>query len=157
MARKATALMCVLCLGVLVGVSFADQGHQGHQGQMDAAAHAENLRTELNLTAEQTEQVESVFAALPAATMEKIEPLRTGMQSAHAELRALQSDDGSADADTIAAKEDELRAIRGEINALFEERDEALKEILTAEQFAKFQELAKAHLMGHQGEGHPHQ
>ena len=144
MARKVASILVALCLSVVV--SLAGEKH----AKMDAAGHVAKLKAELNLNTEQAARVESIFADM--------EPIQTRWQVTHGELKALRSAGGS-DAAAITAKEGELKAIGSERHALFAERDTALEGILTAEQFAKFQELAAAHAekgmhAGHGGGGH---
>ncbi|MEE9236121.1 MAG: periplasmic heavy metal sensor, partial [Candidatus Acidoferrales bacterium] len=81
MARKMMVALLVVCLGVLV--SFAGE----KQGKMDAAAHAAKLKAELNLTSEQTTQVETIFADI----LERMGPIRANMRATHEELKALRN------------------------------------------------------------------
>ena len=118
------------------------------QAQMGAGDHVAKLKAELNLTAEQTAQVETIFAD------SKMQPLQARMGAAHAQLQALRSASPS-DTAAIAAKESELGTIRDERRALLAERDSTMQKILTPVQFAKFQELAAGHGSG-MGAGHPH-
>lgn len=148
MARKVASVLVALCLSVVV--SLAGEKH----GRMDAAGHAAKLKAELNLNTEQAAQVESIFADIS----KRMQPIQTRRGGTHDELKALRSA-GDSDAAAIMAKEGELKAIGSERHALFAERDTALEGILTAEQFAKFQELAAAHAEkgmhgGHGGGGH---
>ena len=148
MHRKMTAVLIVACLAALV--SFAGE----KQGKMDAASHAAKLKAELNLTDEQTAQVESVFAGI----LEQMQPIRASMRATHQELKA-QRNATATDAGTIEAKATELEAIRAQKRELMAERDNAMQQILTPEQFAKYQEIVAAHSTkkmgaGHKGQGH---
>ena len=147
MTRKVASVLVALCLSVVV--SLAGEEH----GNMDAAGHVAKLTAELNLNTEQAAQVASIFADIS----KRMEPIQTRRGVTHDELKALRSAGGS-DAAAITAKDGELKAIGSERHALFAERDTALEGILTAVQFAKFQELAAAHAMegmhgGHGGQG----
>ncbi len=148
MHRKIMAVLIVVCLAALV--SFAGE----KQGKMDAASHAAKLKAELNLTDEQTAQVESVFAG----NLERMQPIRASMRATHQELKALRNATAT-DAGAIEAKETELETIRAQKRGLMAERDNAMQQILTPEQFAKYQEIVAAHSkkkMGaeHKGQGH---
>lgn len=139
MRRKLTGILVVLCLGVLV--SFA--GEQASK-KMDAAAHAAKLKAELGLTPEQTAQVEQILAD----TMKRIEPVRASIKATREELKALRSAN-PADPQAIQAKESELETLRAQKRGLKAERDSALKNVFTPEQFAKYQELLAAHKKEH--------
>ncbi len=148
MHRKMMAVLIVACLAALV--SFAGE----KQGKLDAASHAAKLKAELSLTDEQTAQVESVFAGI----LERMQPIRASMRATHQELKALRNATVT-DAGAIEAKETELEAIRAQKRELKAERDNAMQQILTSEQLAKYQEIVAAHSKkkmgaGHKGQGH---
>ncbi len=143
MHRKIMAVLIVVCLAVLV--SFAGE----KQGKMDAASHAAKLKAELNLTDEQTAQVESMFAGI----LERMQPIRASMRAIHDELKALRNATAT-DAGAIDAKETELKTIRAQKRELMAERDNAMQQFLTPEQFAKYQEIVAAHSKKKMGAGH---
>ena len=143
MHRKIMAVLIVVCLAALV--SFAGE----KQGKMDAAGHAAKLKAELNLTDEQTAQVESVFAGI----LERMQPIRASKRATHQELKGLRNAT-AADAGAIEAKETELETIRAQKRELMAERDNAMQQILTLEQFAKYQEIVAAHSKKKMGAGH---
>lgn len=144
MTRRIMVAIVAVCLGAFL--SFAGEG----KGKMDPASHAAKLKTELNLTAEQTAQVEKVFAD----SMKKMEPLHAKWQAASDQLNTLRSAN-PPDTAAIKAKEGELEAIRTQKKAIYAEQEAALKKILTPEQFAKFQELSAAHSHGHKKADQP--
>ena len=143
MHRKMMAVLIVVCLAALV--SFAGE----KQGKMDAASHAVKLKAELSLTDEQTAQVESVFAGI----LERMQPIQASMRATHQELKALRNATAT-DTGAIEAKETELEPIRAQKRELMAERDNAMQQILTPEQLAKYQEIVAAHSKKHMGAGH---
>ena len=144
MARKLTAVLAVLLLAALAG--FAGEG----KGKMDAASHAAKLKAELNLNADQTTKVETIFADF----LKKLEPIQTKAHVAREQLNTLRSAN-PPDAAAIKAKESDLQALKAQKHALIAERDETLKKVLTPEQFVKFQEMTSAHGKQHMKGEHP--
>jgi Spy/CpxP family protein refolding chaperone len=97
----------------------------GEHGQkMDVAAHVAKLKAELNLTDQQADKVKAVF------------------EDIHQRKMALKEKAGGPD--SPGTKE--------QINKLMEEQDKRLKEILTPEQFTKYQELKAQHMDKERGE-----
>jgi periplasmic protein CpxP/Spy len=97
----------------------------GEHGQkMDVAAHVAKLKAELNLTDQQADKVKAVF------------------EDIHQRKMALKEKAGGPD--SPGTKE--------QINKLMEEQDKRLKEILTPEQFTKYQELKAQHMEKERGE-----
>ena len=144
MVRKIMVMLIVLSLSTLVG--FADE----KKGKMDAEAHVAKLQAALNLDADQTAQVKTVFTDI----LKRLQPIRTIMRAAHEQLKEMRSANPT-DAEAIEAKRGELEAIRAEKRSLLAERDRAMEQILTPEQFVKYQEIAAAHSKKRMGSGHP--
>ncbi len=91
----------------------------GEHGQkMDVAAHVAKLKAELNLTDQQADKVKAVF------------------EDIHQRKMALKEKAGGQ----VSPETKE------QINKLMEEQDKRLKEILTPEQFTKYQELKAQHM-----------
>ncbi|MBI4483496.1 MAG: hypothetical protein HY652_11480 [Acidobacteria bacterium] len=107
-------VLCAFAL-LLVGVLWA-----GGEKSMDPAAKAQKLKAELNLSAEQTAQVEAVLREFAP----RFEAIRKDFAAATTEL----------------AKND-LKAGR---EALMKEQSKKLKATFTEEQKAKYKELMKA-------------
>ena len=90
---------------------------QEHGQKMDVASHVAKMKAELNLTDEQADKVKSVF------------------EDIHNRKMALK-------AQTTDKKSPETRE---QFQKLSEEQDTRLKEILTPEQFTKYQQLKAEH------------
>ena len=143
MTRKIMTALVVLSISALA--AFAGEKH-GAMGGMDPAAHAAKLKAELSLSDAVTVQVENIFAD----SFKKMGPARERMRAAHG--------GGSTDtaAGAVAANPGKMEALRAEMHAVFAERDAALKQILTTEQFAQFKEISAAHAKMGMGGGHGH-
>ncbi|MBI3670178.1 MAG: hypothetical protein HY237_10410 [Acidobacteria bacterium] len=88
----------------------------GEHQKMDVAAHVAKLKAELNLTDQQTEKVRAVLQDIHQRKMAAKE--KAGQDSA---------------------------AFQQQHKKLMEERDARLREILTPEQFARYQKLTSEH------------
>lgn len=111
--------LCVLVFVAVFAVGLAWAGQQGQK--MDVAGHVAKLKTELNLTDQQAEKVKAVFEDL------------------HQRKMALKGQ--STDQKTPEVQE--------QYKKLMEEQDTRLKEILTPEQFTKYQQLNAQHTKEH--------
>ncbi len=89
----------------------------GHDQKMDVAGHVAKLKAELKLTDQQTEKVRVVLEDIHQRKM-----------------AAKQKASGQDSAE-----------FREQVKKLMAERDTRLKEILTADQFARYQELQAKH------------
>lgn len=120
---RRTLLLSTLALGLVVAPAWAGQDKpQG--GRREGASQGPDLKERLGLTDEQAA---------------KVMPL---MQEFREKMQALREKSGGQ------PPTDEMRE---QFQKLREDRDAKLKEILTAEQFAKFQEMA-AQFRGRQGQ-----
>ena len=141
--KKALLLVTIVCLAALTG--FAGD----KAGQATAADHAAKLQQELNLTAEQTAKVESLFAGF----LPKFEAARASAKAMREEIKALHGD-AEGNAQTIEAKQAEVNAVHAELKAQMAARSAQLQEILTPEQFVEYQEIEAAHMKKMQGGEH---
>ena len=141
--KKALLLVTIVCLAALTG--FAGD----KAGQASAVDHAAKLQQELNLTAEQTAKVETLFAGF----LPKFEAARASASAMREEIEALHAD-AEGNAQTIEAKQAEVGAVHAELKAQMAARSAQLQTILTSEQFAKFQEIEAAHMKKMQGGEH---
>ena len=141
MTRKILTALVVLSISALA--AFAGEKN-GAMGGMDPAAHAAKLKTELSLSDAVTVQVENIFAE----SFKKMGPARERMRAAHG--------GGASAAGAGGANPGTMEALRAEMHSAFAERDAALKQILTTEQFAKFKEISAAHAKMGMGGGHGH-
>ena len=102
----------VLAFALAFALGLAWAGSE-HGQQMDVAAHVAKLKAELNLTDQQTEKVRAVLEDIHKRKMAAKEK---------------------------AAGQDSPE-FQGQVKKLMAERDARLKEILTPEQFTRYQEL----------------
>ena len=106
----------VLAFALVFAVGLAWAGGDKHGQRMDVASHVAKLKADLNLTDQQTEKVRAVLEDIHQRKMAAKE--KAGPESAE---------------------------FREQVKKLMAERDARLKEILTAEQFARYQELQAKH------------
>ncbi len=102
----------VMAFALVFAVGLAWAGGN-HDQKMDIASHVAKLKAELKLTDQQTEKVRAV------------------LEDIHKQKMAAKQKDGGQ----------ESAEFREQVKKLMAERDARLKEILTAEQFARYQEL----------------
>ncbi len=105
----------VLAFALVFAVGLAWAGGEHHQ-KMDVATHVAKLKAELKLTDQQAEKVRAVLEDIHQRKMAAKE--KAGQDSA---------------------------AFRQQHKKLMEERDARLKEILTPEQFTRYQQLTSKH------------
>ena len=109
----------VLGFALVFAVGLAWAGGS-HDQKMDVAEHVAKLKAELKLTDQQAEKVRAVFEDIHQRKMAAKE--KSGQDSA---------------------------AFQAQYKKLMEERDARLKEILTADQFARYQQLQAQHAKEH--------
>ncbi len=113
--------LCILAFALAFVVGLAWAG--GEQGKnMDVASHVAKLKADLNLTDQQAEKVRAVLEDIHAHKMEA-KKKAGGQDSAE---------------------------FREQVKKLMAERDARLKEILTPEQFTRYQELQAKHAKEHE-------
>ena len=103
----------VLAFALVFALGLAWAGGDKHGQKMDVASHVAKLKADLNLTDQQTEKVRAV------------------LEDIHQRKMAAKEKAGGP----------ESAEFREQVKKLMAERDARLKEILTAEQFARYQEL----------------
>lgn len=161
MRNKALIVFVLVCLGAL-GVFAGEKS-----AKPNAAEHAAKLQAELNLTAEQTAQVEKLFAEF----LPTFDAVHARQKATGEEMMALHGDT-EANVGALEVKRAEMQAIHTERKTLLDARRNQMQQILNEEQFAKFKEIEASHMkkgmggMGHgeksgagHGEkqgGHPH-
>ncbi len=106
----------VLAFALAFAVGLAWAGH-GHGQKMDVASHVAKLKAELKLTDQQAEKVQVV------------------LEDIHQRKMAAKQKAGGQ----------ESAAFHEQYKKLMEERDARLKEILTPEQFARYEQLQAEH------------
>ncbi|MEK7273669.1 MAG: Spy/CpxP family protein refolding chaperone [Candidatus Desantisbacteria bacterium] len=139
--RRMMQSLIIAAVGVMIVVpTISAQPHEGMDGL--AIGHpeqaADKIFKELNLTEEQKNKLKQNRKA----QQEAMKGLRTQMMKKHAELRDTLSkpDVSRAIVEPIAA---ELKALQAKIMDCRLDGIFAVKEILTPEQYAKFQEKVK--------------
>ncbi len=142
MRNKALIVFVLVCLGAL-GVFAGEKS-----AKPNAAEHAAKLQTELNLTTEQTAQVEKLFAEF----LPTFEAVHARQKAVREEMMALHGDT-EANAEALEVKRAEMQAIHAERKTLLDARRNQMQQILNEEQFAKFKEIEASH-MKKQGMGH---
>lgn len=123
-----------ICL-VLLAVALVFAG--GGKGKWDKAAAVEKMRTELSLSSQQVTQLEALYTEL--------EPLMAKVDTLHKELERLKAS-STPDAATISAKQAEFAAAKSELKS---KKHAGYQRILTSEQFAKWEQMKKAHMAEH--------
>ncbi len=106
----------VLAFAIAFALGLAWAGNE-HGQKMDVASHVAKLKAELKLTDQQTEKVRAV------------------LEDIHQRKMAAKQKAGGQ----------ESAEFREQVKKLMTERDTRLKEILTPEQFARYQELQAKH------------
>lgn len=107
------AFFIAVLILLVAGLAWAGGDKSEKSGKYNPAEHAAKMQKELGLTNEQTEQVQTVF------------------EETHAKI-----------ADLKASGKDEA-TIKAEKMKLKEAKQARLQEILTSEQWAKYQEMSK--------------
>lgn len=113
--------LCVLAFALAFVVGLAWAGGE-HGKDMDIASHVAKLKADLNLTDQQAEKVRAVLEDIHARKMEAKKKAE-GQDSA---------------------------AFHEQIKKMMAERDARLKEILTPEQFTRYQEMLAKHAKEHE-------
>lgn len=108
--------LCILAFALAFVVGLAWAGGE-HGKNMDVSSHVAKLKADLNLTDQQAEKVRVVLEDIHARKME-----------------AKKKAEGQDSAE-----------FREQVKKLMAERDARLKEILTPEQFTRYQELQTKH------------
>jgi L-fucose mutarotase/ribose pyranase (RbsD/FucU family) len=117
--------ICVLLFAAIFTVGLASVRAGGDHGQkMDVASHVAKLKAELNLTDQQAEKVKAVF------------------EDIHKRKMALKAQ----------ATDQKAPEVQEQYKKLMEEQDTRLKEILTAEQLTKYQQIQTQHATNEQTE-----
>jgi len=106
----------VLAFALVFALGLAWAGNE-HGQKMDVASHVAKLKAELKLTDQQTEKVRAV------------------LEDIHQRKMAAKQKAGGQ----------ESAEFREQVKKLMTERDTRMKEILTPEQFARYQELQAKH------------
>lgn len=119
MPRK-TFLMLAMSTALLVSSASAHE----------PAAHVAELKTALKLSDDQAKRLLAIFED----SAKKIEPLRAEIEQAQAQLKTDRRDGGD-----VKVAEDKLNALNRRRQELADERQAAMKSILTREQFATLQ------------------
>ncbi len=121
---------------VLLAVALVFAGG-GAKGKWDKAAALEKMKTELNLSPQQVSQLDALYTEL--------EPLMTKVDNLYKELEGLKASSTPNEA-AISAKKTELAAAKSELKS---KKRTGYQRILTAEQFAKWEQMMKAYKPEH--------
>jgi len=135
MIKKIFVLTVVLLMAAVSVNAYAFRG-QGGRGTDSGYGYGFNDRViaDLNLTAEQTEQI----SALRLAHLKEIQPTRNSLNSKRSELRLLWLEK-TPDQQKIMAVNQEFRALRDQLQDKMTSHRLAIRKVLTPEQQAKFQ------------------
>lgn len=118
MSKLKTLLTVVIMLTAAVPATAQHRGKHSPQG--DPAAHIDKLIDELDLSADQASQVRPI--------------LEEGMNQRRALFEGAHTDGGRPD-------RSKMQALRGEMEAIGEQTEVQLAEILTADQMAHFRDI----------------
>jgi Spy/CpxP family protein refolding chaperone len=133
--NKLTIIVAVLTVAGLMAVGSVAYAAVGGKGPK------KDIFQSLNLTPEQTKKIDVLREAQKTSAKAEIEQLKAKTEALHAQIAM----PGTKRAD-VNGLISEVNAIRGQI---FSQRIDglfAIKEVLTPEQYAKFQELKKANM-----------
>lgn len=134
--KKAASTFVMLMLISLATSAMAQQGNFPNQGNRTPIWDRPGIAEELNLTADQAAALRRNQQTFRAEQ----KTLRTSMQTLRLELDDLLAAD-TVDADTVRQKAKELSALKSQIGEKSVEHRLALREILTAEQYSRLQQL----------------
>jgi Spy/CpxP family protein refolding chaperone len=136
MFKLRTLLLVTVTLGVAIPATAQERGKRGGPPG-DPAAHIDQLIDELDLSADQTSQVRPI--------------LEESMNQRRALFEGAGTGQGRPD-------RSQMQALRPEMEALREQTDAQLAEVLTADQMAQFREIRasrqaehRAHRKSHRG------